>query len=145
MLLLHSADRSRMGTPMEGKSFSSAESTSENDPQILWNSNSVSKPLTTYISTLHEIKRKRESRSLPVEDNENSSCVPSSTILAEKKIAPKELNKARKTDAAKTYGRLTRSAKVAVTTQKLFPHCRSRKEQQVEGVRDKDKIRGWAR
>ncbi|CAL9757073.1 unnamed protein product [Musa acuminata subsp. burmannicoides] len=144
MLLLQSADRSRIATPIEGRSFSSNESTSHTDPQILRNSNSLNKPMTSQFSfllkgveSLHEIKRKRDYRSASVE-NENVI----SASLVEKKMAPTELIRTRKVDPAKAYGRLTRTTKV-ITTQKLFLHGRNKKEQQDGAAREKDKTRAW--
>lgn len=144
MLLLQSADRSRIATPIEGRSFSSNESTSHTDPQILRNSNSLNKPMTSQFSfllkgveSLHEIKRKRDNRSASVE-NENVI----SASLVEKKMAPTELSRTRKVDPAKAYGRLTRTTKV-ITTQKLFLHGRNKKEQQDGAAREKDKTRAW--
>ncbi|URD87944.1 KISc [Musa troglodytarum] len=145
MLLLQSADRSRIATPMEGRSFSSNESTSHTDPQILRNSNSMNKPMTSQFSfllkgveSLHEIKRKRDNRSASVE-NENV-ILPSASLV--EKMAPTELIRTRKVDPAKAYGRLTRTTKV-ITTQKLFLHGRNKKEQQDGAAREKDKMRAW--
>lgn len=146
MLLLQSADRSRIATPIEGRSFSSNESTSHTDPQILRNSNSLNKPMTSQFSfllkgveSLHEIKRKRDNRSASVE---NENVIVPSASLVEKKMAPTELSKSRKVDPAKAYGRLTRTTKV-ITTQKLFLHGRNKKEQQDGAAREKDKMRAW--
>nr|CAD1844496.1 unnamed protein product [Ananas comosus var. bracteatus] len=119
-------------TPMEGKSFSREESANESDHQILRSSNSINKPITSKESillrgaeTLHEMKRRRESRSSLYGEHENSIVV-------------------RRIEPSKALGRLTRTSKV-VTTNKMFPHSRISKEPQGGGVKEKEKIRGWAR
>ncbi|WOL05676.1 kinesin-like protein KIFC3 isoform X1 [Canna indica] len=136
ILLLQSADRSRTGTPAGRKVSLGYESTSESEPQILRNSNSINKPLTSQVSiflkgveSLHEIKRKRDRKSVSSEDNENYFAPAN-----EKKITPIELNRTRKIDPTKAYGRITRTAKIA-TTQRLFPHSRIKKEQQADRSR----------
>ncbi|XP_042388815.1 kinesin-like protein KIN-14E isoform X2 [Zingiber officinale] len=152
ILILHSADRSRIGTPAEAKGSSSDESTSDTDPGILRSSTSINRLMTGRVSILHRgispsgIKRKgeREHRiSVLADDTENHSAF--STNSVDNKTEPMEINRSRKLDQAKTYGRITRTAKV-VATHKLFPHSRIKKDQQTGiGVKEKNKVRGWAR
>ncbi|XP_042393559.1 kinesin-like protein KIN-14E isoform X3 [Zingiber officinale] len=152
ILILHSADRSRIGTPAEAKGSSSDESTSDTDPGILRSSTSINRLMTGRVSILHRgispsgIKRKgeREHRiSVLADDTENHSAF--STNSVDNKTEPMEINRSRKLDQAKTYGRITRTSKV-VATHKLFPHSRIKKDQQTGvGVKEKNKVRGWAR
>lgn len=139
-------------TPMEGKSFSREESANESDHQILRSSNSINKPITMKESillrgaeTLHEMKRRRESRSSLYGEHENSIVV--STAIAEKtkKVLQSHSIRVRRIEPSKALGRLTRTSKV-VTTNKIFPHSRISKEPpQGGGVKEKERIRGWAR
>lgn len=154
ILLLHSADRSRLGTPAEAKGSSSDESTSGTDSHILRSSTSINRPMTGRVSILHKgvshfgIKRKGEQRehrsSVSADDTENHSVF--STNSVDNKTEPMEINRSRKLDQAKAYGRITRTAKV-VTTHKLFPHSRIKKDQLTGGggVKEKNKVRGWTR
>ncbi|XP_074573215.1 kinesin-like protein KIN-14E [Curcuma longa] len=149
--LFHSADRSRIGTPSEAKGSSSDESTSDTDPHILRSSTSINRPVTGRVSILHKgvspygIKRKgeREHRSGVLADDTENHSVFSSNSVDNNKTEP---NRSRKLDQAKAYGRITRTSKV-VTTHKLFPHSRIKKDQQTGGggVKEKNKVRGWAR
>ncbi|XP_038982528.1 kinesin-like protein KIN-14E isoform X2 [Phoenix dactylifera] len=139
MFLFQSDDALRFATPTEGKAFSRDESRSETDPQVLQSSNSINKPMSGQGSILlrgaeplHEIKRKRELRNAMVGESENNITVP--TPLVEKRVQPSELDKVRKIDPAKAFGRLTRKV---VATRKVFPHSRNNQE--------KDKIKVWAR
>ncbi|XP_020083974.1 kinesin-like protein KIN-14E isoform X2 [Ananas comosus] len=137
-------------TPMEGKSFSREESANESDHQILRSSNSINKPITSKESillrgaqTLHEMKRRRESRSSLYGEHENSIVV-SSAVAEKKKVLQSHSIRVRRIEPSKALGRLTRTSKV-VTTNKMFPHSRISKEPQGGGVKEKEKIRGWAR
>ncbi|ONK73657.1 uncharacterized protein A4U43_C04F33910 [Asparagus officinalis] len=115
----------RISTPMN------VEPTIEIDPQILRNSNSINKQITSHSSillkgreSLHEIKRKREA--------ENCIGVPTITLMEKKIAVPCESNRVRKIDPSKAFGRLTRSSK-GVTAQKV-------------GInKEKDRLRSWVR
>lgn len=137
---------------MEGKSFSREESANESDHQILRSSNSINKPITSKESillrgaeTLHEMKRRRESRSSLYGEHENSIVV-SSAVAEKKKVLQSHSIRVRRIEPSKALGRLTRTSKV-VTTNRMFPHSSriSKEPPQGGGVKEKEKIRGWAR
>lgn len=136
ILLSQSANRSRIRT-------TSDESTSYT-LHILRSSTSINGPKTGQVSALYKgaspcgIKRKEERKrqsNVSADDHENHGVF--SKNLEEKKTEPKEINRTRKLDQEKTYGKVSRTEKV-VTAPKLFPRSRIEKEQQA-------KVRGWAR
>ncbi|XP_042493204.1 kinesin-like protein KIN-14R [Macadamia integrifolia] len=82
----------------------------------------------------HEIKRKRDTQSGEVENN--SSLV--------KKRVRTELGKVRQIDPVKPLTRVTRPTKPVNTAPKIFPRGRISRDQ-VQGIKERDKTRGWSR
>ncbi|KAJ0971087.1 hypothetical protein J5N97_019046 [Dioscorea zingiberensis] len=136
MILLKTADDIKAVPP------SRESSASEIDPQILRCSDTTNRAsigqssiLLRGTESLHEIKRKRELRSGANGESENRVSLP---IAMERKTATvSDMNKSRKIDPAKAFGRITRASKVSSTTQKLFSHSRTGKDQ--------DKTKMWSR
>ncbi|KAK9284924.1 hypothetical protein L1049_024105 [Liquidambar formosana] len=137
MLTLDSADVSR-ATPNEGKLCSRDVFMCDTESHILRSSNSMNRPMSQGsillrgIDSLHDIKRKRDSRSSETENNA---------------IVSNSLNdrKARKSDPPKPIARVTRTAKPVITAQRPFTLNRISRDQ-VQGIKEKDnKKKIWSR
>lgn len=137
----------RIKTPNEIKaaSLSRDSLTSEVDAQILrcsdtTNRSSIGQGSSSLLlrgtESLHEIKRKRELRSGTMGESENRISLP--TAMERKMATVSDMNKSRKIDPAKAFGRITRTSKVGTTTtQRPFSNSRIGKEQ--------EKTRVWSR
>ncbi|XP_042506668.1 kinesin-like protein KIN-14R isoform X2 [Macadamia integrifolia] len=144
MLLLSSTSKSRAASPNEAKSLS-RESMSETDPHILRSSSSINRSMNQEsvllrgTESLREIRRKRDLRNGETENN-YFQVNPS----LEKKIVPTELGRVRKVDTVKSLTRIIRTTKPINTAPKMFSHGRINRDQ-VQGIKEKDKTRGWSR
>ncbi|XP_010254592.1 PREDICTED: kinesin-like protein KIF3B isoform X2 [Nelumbo nucifera] len=140
--MLHSP-KSR-DSPDEGKSCSREESISESDSHILRSSNSIHRPISQEsillrgADSLRELRRKREVRSVEIENN---YVVPVPSL--EKRMLATEAKKVRQINPTKAFARITKTTK-PVVTQKLFTQNRINRDQ-VQGIKERDRTRGWSR
>ncbi|XP_043711877.1 kinesin-like protein KIN-14R isoform X3 [Telopea speciosissima] len=145
MLLLSSTSKSGAASPNQGKAMSREESMCETDPMILRSSSSINRAMNQEsvllrgTESLREIRRKRDIRS---GETENIYFQPNPSL--EKKIVPTVVGRVRKIDPVKPLTRVVRTTKPVNTAPKMFSHGRINRDQ-VQGIKEKDKTRGWSR
>ncbi|KAJ4962684.1 hypothetical protein NE237_022623 [Protea cynaroides] len=148
MILLNPTRKSGTASPKEGMAWSREESMNETDPQNLRSSSSINRPmnqgsvLLQETEILHETRRKRESRSVESLETENNYFLPNPSL--EKKVVSTDLSRVRQIDPVKPLTRVIRTTKPVNTAPKMFPHGRINRDQ-VQGIKERDKTRGWLR